>query len=539
MRRREFMRAGIMSALGAGLAPGALATVLGGSARRKPNILFIMSDDHACNAIGAYGSRVARTPNIDRIAREGAILRESFCGNSICSPSRASILTGLHSHRNGVTHNGARWDGSQTTYPRLLQQAAYETALIGKWHQKPPTPTDEVGYWDVLFGHGGQGSYHDPVFRTCDGESKCEGYSTDIVARKAIAWLDGRSDSRSPFLLMTQFKAPHVPRQPPPRYFDLCDPEDIPLPATFFDDYSGRSPYPAKAWMKVWNGRPARPESFPAPATAEEREAWRGLSEQALLWREREDKRNRTYHEKLRAGAFRDPRDFARYLYRRRMQDYLGCVAAVDENVGRLLGWLDRSGLAQDTVVVYCSDQSYFIGEHGWMEKRWMYEESLRMPFVIRWPGKIKPGTTIDAMIQNIDYAPTFLAMAGLDARASMQGRSFLPLLLGQDVADWRDCIYYHYYHHGAHNVPRHDGVRTRRHKLIHYYTDDVYELFDLHTDPSELTSVYDSSAHAEVREQMRQRLAEMRRFYDVPDRVYKYPYVHLSRAERRRRRKQ
>jgi len=503
------------------------------AAKRRPNILFIMSDDHACNAIGAYGSRVAKTPHIDRLARQGALLANAFCANSICSPSRASILTGLHSHANGVTHNGAQWNGRQTVYSRLLQRAGYQTALIGKWHQKPPTPTDEVGYWDVLFGHGGQGAYYDPLFATAKGQTTCKGYATDVIADKAIDWLTRRWDRSKPFLLMAQFKAPHVPRQPPPRHFDRYPSTDIPLPKTFFDDYRGRAPYAAKAWMKVWDGRPARADKYPPPATADQKRRWADLGENQRAWARHEDKRNAEYHRLLVAGTFKDTRALAAYLYRRPMQDYLGCVSAVDDNVGRLVDWIDKQGLGTHTVVVYCSDQSYFIGEHGWMEKRWMYEESLRMPFVLRWTGAIKPGTRIEAMVQNIDFAPTFLAAAGVKVPPTMQGASFLPMLRGQKMPDWRDAIYYHYYHHGAHNVPRHDGIRTARHKLIHYYTDDVYELFDLKTDPNELASVHDDPAYADVARTLRRRLAAMRRRYGVPDKVYRYPYVHLSKAER------
>jgi len=533
--RRAFLK-GLSGAASLGWACGCFGAAAPKRRPSRPNILFIMSDDHACNAIGAYGSRIARTPHIDRIAREGALLVNSFCVNSICSPSRACILTGTHSHVNGVTHNGARWNGRQTVYSRLLQKAGYQTALIGKWHQKPPTPTDEVGFWDVLIGHGGQGSYHDPVFATATGQTQSKGYATDIIADKSIAWLEGTWNRRAPFLLMAQFKAPHVPRRPPRRHLNRYAPDRIPLPETFFDDFKNRAPYAAKAWMKVWDGRPARADAYPLPATPQERSAWAGLGEEQRAWQEHDNRRNMDYHKRLRAGAFEDTRVLATYLYQRRMQDYLGCVSAVDDNVGRLLGWLDKQGLTEDTIVVYCSDQSYFIGEHGWMEKRWMYEESLRMPFVLRWPGKVKAGSRIEAMVQNIDFAPTFLDAAGETIPAEMQGRSFLGLLQGRPADDWRDAIYYHYYHHGAHNVPRHDGVRTGRYKLIHYYTDDVYELFDLRKDPHELNSVADAPEYADVARDLRARLAKMRKDYDVPEKVYRYPYVHLSQAERKAR---
>lgn len=533
--RREFLQTLAMGAL-SGTVAGCAS--LRSQARRRtdrPNILFIMSDDHACNAIGAYGSGVARTPNIDRIAREGAILRECFCANSICSPSRATILTGVHSHRNEVTHNGATWDGTQRVYSRILGKTGYRTALIGKWHQRPETPRDEVQHWEVLTGHGGQGTYHDPVFATRDVESTAAGYSTDVITDKAIDWLEQNGDGNNPFLLMVQFKSPHVPRRPPSRHFGAPGAQNIPIPKTFFDDYAGRAPYAAKAWMKVWNGRPPTRKSFPAPATPDVRATWETMGEEERLWNRYEDRRNADFHRKLESGAFRDPREFALYLLRRRMQDYLGCVAAVDDNVGRLLERLDAKGLADSTVVVYCSDQSYFIGEHGWMEKRWMYEESMRMPFVVRWPGRIQPGTRVEALTQNIDFAPTFLALAGAEIPVTMQGKSFVPQLLGRPAPGWRDAIYYHYYQHGAHNVPRHDGVRTSRHKLIHYYTDDVYELFELGRDPNELRSVFGDPAYAAVQENLLKRLADLRRHYGVPDRVFRHPYVVLSRSERRK----
>ncbi len=500
---------------------------------KRPNILFIMSDDHSCNTIGAYGSKIGKTPNIDRLAKQGALLLNSFCANSICSPSRASILTGLHSHKNGVTHNGATWKGKQTVYSRLLGNAGYDTALIGKWHQKPPTPTTEVNYWEVLFGHGGQGTYHDPLMATAKGQKTYKGYSTDIIATKAIDWLARKWDQAKPFMLMAQFKAPHVPRQPPERHFNTYPEKSIPLPETFFDDFKGRAPYADKAWMKVWDGRPAKRSHYPRPATDEEKNRWSKLGPQQRKWAQRQDRRNIDYHKRFKDGEFTDGRVYAAYRYRRDMQDYLGCVSAVDDNVGRLVDWIDKQGLGKETIVVYCSDQSYFIGEHGWMEKRWMYEEGLRMPFILRWTGKIYPETEIKLMVQNIDYAPTFLAAAGVEIPPEMDGMNMLPLLQGQCDVKWRDAIYYHYYHHGAHNVPRHDGVRTDRYKLICYYTEDVYEMFDLDEDPNELKSVHNDPKYAEIRKKLNTRLLAMRRDLKVPKKAYRHPYVHLSRAER------
>lgn len=499
----------------------------------KPNILFIFSDDHANNTISSYGSKINKTPNIDRIAKDGAIFTNSFCTNSICQPSRAAILTGNHSHINGVTHNGATWNGKQTVFPRLLQKNGYQTALIGKWHMRPD-PTDEFEYWKVLSGSGGQGRYYNPTFNTSKGTETIKGYSTDVITDEAIKWLDNRNSDK-PFMLMTQFKSPHVPRRPPIRHLNLFDNIEIPEPETLYDDYSGRHHYASEAWMQISGLNEQVTNIFPPKGSDIPLEKWQKDWLDQLTDKQKEDfhaaydEENAAYYKLKETDAFKnDPKVRAKYFYQRFIKDYLRCVTAVDDNVGRLLDYIEKNGLADNTVVVYSSDQSYYVGEHGWAEKRWMYEESLTMPFIIRWPKVIPSSMRIDEMIQNMDYAPTFLEMAGIKAPAEMQGMSLLPLLTGkQKTSKWRKSIYYHYYHHGAHNVPRHDGVRTDRYKLIHFYTDDVYEMYDLKKDPNELKSVYDEPAYKATRADLLKQLQQLRAEYEVPDKVFNPPYVY------------
>lgn len=502
----------------------------------KPNILFIFSDDHSTNTISAYGSKINKTPHIDRIANEGAVFLNSFCTNSICQPSRATILTGKHSHLNGVTYNGARWNKEQTIFPPLLQKAGYQTVLIGKWHMHPD-PSDEFGYWKVLTGSGGQGRYYNPIFNSAQGTETITGYSTDVITDQAIDWMDHQRDPDKPFMLMVQFKSPHVPRRPAVRHLELFKDADIPEPETLHDDYKTRQPYAGDAWMhisglneEVLNIFP--PKDSDIPPDDKQKEFLSRLSpEDREKYHQAYDAENAEYYRMKQSGELNDRKTATKYYYQRFIKNYLRCVAAVDENVGRLLEYLDRNKLAENTVVVYSSDQSYFIGEHGWAEKRWMYEEALEMPFVIRWPEKIKPGQNIYELIQNMDYAPTFLEMAGLSIPEDMQGSSLLPLMTKKrNKTPWRDVIYYHYYQHGAHNVPRHDGVRTQRYKLIHFYTDDSYEMYDLKEDPHEINNFYDTLRGKEVQQDMLKRLHQLRKEYKVPESVFKPPYEHEAK---------
>lgn len=491
------------------------------NAAERPNIVFLFSDDHALRAIGAYGSGLNETPNIDRIAQEGAIFTRSFCGNSICCPSRASILTGKHSHLNGVTKNGSRWDGDQFVFTRNLQRAGYQTAVIGKWHMRG-WPTDEFDYWKLLEGAGGQGHYYNPEFRSMDGTSdQIEGYSDDLITDMSLDWMAQQQQSGQPFMLMCQYKAPHIHRIPPPRHMDRYDEQTLPEPDTLFDDYQGRSHYAKKCWMRLFGM--AEPILNITPVEGEvdltQREYQflaRMTPAQRAAFHRSYDPENESFRRRQASGQL-EGRSLDRYKYQRFLKDYLRCVAALDDNVGRILAWLDQQGLAENTLVVYGSDQGFFTGEHGWNDKRWMYEESLSMPLMMRWPAAIKPQTRVEALVQNIDYAPTLLEVAGLPIPAEVQGRSLLPLLAAEPPADWRSAIYYHYYMDGAYNLPRMEGIRTQRYKLISYYhPEPAWELFDLQKDPQELHSVFYDPDYQQVRVHLEQKLAELQRRYQV-----------------------
>jgi len=466
-----------------------------------PNIVFVFADDHASHAIGAYGSRLGDTPNIDRLAREGMLFRNAFVTNSICAPSRAVILTGRHSHLNGVMTNRERFDSTQVTFPKLLQAAGYQTAMIGKWHLKSqPSGFD---YWEVL---PGQGTYYNPDFRTAAGVIEHTGYVTDIITDKALEWLERGRDPDKPFLLMYQHKAPHRRWEPGPEQLALYDDVAIPEPATLFDDYSGRASPAANQEMTIAEHLYENDLKLVPPSQLND--------EQLARWNAAYQPKNEAFRAASLTGA-----DLVRWKYQRYLKDYLRTIASIDDNLGRLLDYLDRSGLADNTVVIYSSDQGFYLGEHGWYDKRWMYEESLRMPLIVRWPRAIEPGSENFDLVQNLDFAETFLDLAGLEAPPQMQGRSLLPLLVGETPDDWRDAIYYHYFEYPAvHMVRRHYGVRTARYKLIHYYEIDEWELFDLENDPHELTSVYAEPDYADVVQQLKETLRALRARYDVPE---------------------
>jgi arylsulfatase A-like enzyme len=440
------------------------------SAPARPNILFIMADDHAAHAVSAYGSKLIQTPNIDRIAREGMLLENCFAVNSICTPSRAAILTGKYSHKNGVpTFN--TFDGSQWTVAKELQRAGYHTGMIGKWHLGG-TPTG-FNVWHIL---PGQGTYVNPKFISPEGTTVIEGYATDIITDLSLEFLEKRPKDR-PFFLMYHHKAPHGPWVPDAKHAALFADAKFPPPATFDDDYATRSDAARQAEMRVAD-----------------------MSEQVL---------------KVKPPEGLSPAEQARWKYERFMRDYLACVASVDENVGRVLDYLDQHGLRENTVVIYTSDQGFFLGDHGWYDKRFMYEESLRMPFVIRWPGVVSPGTRSDRFALNVDFAPTFLEAAGLAAPPEVQGRSLGPILRGAAPADWRQTMYYRFYHTGHNRVQPHWGVRTDRYKLIYFNRLDQWELYDLKSDPREMTNVYTSRAYAGVRPSLEAELTRLRRELD------------------------
>ena len=482
----------------------------------RPNIVFIFTDDHGSQSISAYGSKVNQTPNIDRIANEGMLFENCMVSNAICGPSRAVILTGKHSHINGFTDNRARFDGSQETFPKLLRGAGYQTAMIGKWHLKSdPTGFD---YWDILIGQGPY--YNPPMIKNGERVSR-EGYTTEILTDLALDWLKEGRDKEKPFMLMYQHKAPHRNWQPGPKYLDMYDDVTIPEPPTLFDKWEGRSSANREQKMTIEHDMNASDLKLVAP---------RNLTEsQRTAWNAAYEPKNTAFRAKNLAG-----RDLVKWKYQRYAKDYLRCVAAVDDNVGRVLDYLDENGLSENTIVIYSSDQGWYLGEHGWFDKRWMYEESLRMPFLVRWPGVIKAGSRNRDLIQNIDFAPTFLEIAGAATPEAIQGQSIVPLLKGQRPNDWRDSLYYHYYEFpGAHSVRRHYGVRTERYKLIHFYRKQEWELFDLATDPDEMRNEYANPNYGETLSMLKGELDRLRAQYQVTDEADRLI------DERRRRRNQ
>ncbi len=503
MRRRRFVKS-----LGLGVAslavPGLSAGLARGKPRKKPNILLIMSDDHPAQAMSCYGSRINKTPAIDRIARGGMRFDNCFCTNGICAPSRAVILTGKYSHLNGLRDNNAVFDGAQQTFPKLLQRAGYQTALVGKWHLKSdPTGFD---YWNVL---PGQGDYYNPEMIEMGRTMKQTGYVTDLITDRAVDFIENGRDKGKPFLLMLHHKAPHRNWQPALRHLDGLGASKFAEPPTLFDDYSSRSRAALEQEMTIKDHLQLDYDLKMGPPPP-------GLNEeQKAAW-------ERAYGPKREAFEKQKPegKELVRWKYQRYLEDYLACVQAVDEGIGRTLDYLERSGLAENTAVIYTSDQGFFLGEHGWFDKRFMYEEALRMPLLVRYPGRIRPGSVRTELASNLDFAPTLLALAGLRKPAEMQGESLRGLLEGKKPAHWRGSVYYHYYEYPAvHMVKRHYGVRTRRYKLIHFYYDiDAWELYDLEKDPHELDNVYDEPAYAGVRAELLSELRRLQKFYGDSD---------------------
>jgi arylsulfatase A-like enzyme len=488
-----------------------------------PNIIFIMADDHAYQALSAYSDRLIRTPNIDRIAKEGMLFTNACVTNSICAPSRAVILTGKHSHINGKIDNRFPFDTTQVTFPQLFQAAGYQTAMFGKLHfGNHPKGIDE---FKIL---PGQGNYYNPDFITNKGDLHMEGYTTDVITDMTLDWMKNRRDPEKPFLLFYLHKAPHREWLPAERHFREYIHKSFPEPPTLFDDYNGRGSAAREAEMNIllhqnWAGdSKLDPEVMQElgiePTTDWDVRAWRNnlgrmTGEQRRAWDEVYGPMNEEF-KKQYPGMSRD--DLMRWRYQRYMQDYLACIAAVDEGVGRLLDYLDREGLAGNTVVVYTSDQGFYLGEHGWFDKRFIYNESFKTPLLIRWPGVTDPGSTCDQMVQNLDFAQTFLEMAGIDDPGDMQGESLVPLLK-EDEENWhRDEVYYHYYEYPAvHMVKRHYGIVTREYKLAHFYYDvDEWELYDRIKDPLELKNEYDNPAYADIVKELKEKLAGLRLKY-------------------------
>jgi arylsulfatase A-like enzyme len=509
----------------------------------RPNILFIMSDDHSERAFSAYGSTLISTPNIDRIAAEGAIFRESFVANSICGPSRAIMLTGKHSHKNGFRDNSDRFDGSQPTYPLYLQQAGYATAVVGKWHLR----TKPVGfdYWEILRG---QGQYYSPEFITniagdrttekavkdesgelaeIELENRYDGeYVTTKITDLALSFLENRDDSK-PFLLIYNHKAPHRNWMPDVDELGEIDTSDFEVPENFHDTYDGR-PGAAAQELEIGDmylSYDLKLEGHEYEGDLEDMtdgwaEHWRAnffgrmSEEQKAKWDAYYAEANKEYQ-----SVKHDPKALLEWKYRRYMHEYLGTVHSMDRNIGRVLDYLDETGLAENTIVVYTSDQGFYLGEHGWFDKRYMYEESMRTPLVIRYPAGIESGRTITEMVQNIDYAPTLLDFAGVPLPDDMQGLSLKGLLTGEAEGLDRDELYYHYYEgiERTHNVARQYGVRTRTHKLIRFKDVgmDHWEMYDLQDDPGEMRNIYDDPEYKGSRQELHEKLKELRAFYD------------------------
>ncbi|MFC1735868.1 sulfatase [Candidatus Hydrogenedentota bacterium] len=463
----------------------------------KPNILFIMSDDHAAHAMSCYGSRINKTPNLDRIAEGGMRFNNCFCTNSICTPSRATIMTGTYNHVNGVTTLKTKLDNSILNFPRLLRESGYQNGVFGKWHlgigpKHCPVDFDD---WAVL---PGQGIYHNPefIFKGPDGGTRktVKGYVTDIITDMSLDWLKQR-DPDKPFFLMYHHKAPHRAWEPDEKHAHMYLNEDVPEPETLYDDYSERASAAEAAEMRV---------GVHMNDTDVKCHISQDLGEHELR----------------------------KWAYQRYIKDYLRVVASIDDNVGRVLDYLDEEGLTENTIVIYTSDQGFFLGDHGWYDKRFMYEESLRMPFIIRYPHEIKPGTVNEDIVLSVDFAPMFLDYVGIDTPEIFQGRSFRPLLQGTTPPDWQQSMYYRYWMHKGHNVYAHYGVRTKRHKLIYYYSDWLgqlgaidetyepeWELFDLEKDPCELHNVYDDPDYSSIVRELKDELHRLQE--EVGDQRY------------------
>ncbi len=484
----------------------------------RPNIVFIFSDDHAPHAIGAYNGwlkSVNPTPNIDRLASQGMLFQNSFCTNSICGPSRAVILTGKHSHKNGFMNNGNRFNGDQQTFPKLLRKAGYQTAFFGKWHLK----SEPQGFdtWKVL---PGQGLYYNPDFITPNGKIRVEGHCTDVVTDMAVNWLKENKDNDEPFMLMCQHKAPHRNWMPALRHLTLYDDIDIPEPDTLFDDWKDNA-RPAK-WQEMEIDRDLHlnfdifvdlTPDFKDTGVSTDKSAWRNMKrmskEQLEKWYAAYKPKDKAFHKAKLTG-----KDLVRWKYQRYAKNYLRCVRGVDESVGRLMKTLDELGLDDNTIVIYSSDQGFYIGDHGWYDKRWMYEESLKMPLVVKWPGVTKGGQVNTNLVQNLDYAETFLEIAGAKIPSDMQGSSLVPLLKGESPK-WRDSIYYHFYEYpSVHMTSRHYGIRTERYKLMHFYQYDEWEFYDLESDPDELTNLYGREKHAAKIKEVKAQLDGLRSHY-------------------------
>jgi arylsulfatase A-like enzyme len=489
--------------------------------QQRPNIIYIMSDDHDADAISAYNKKLISTPNIDRIASEGILFTRCFVGNSICSPARATLLTGQHSHKNGVRDNFTRFDSSKTTMPKLLQQAGYQTAMIGKWHlHSYPTGFD---YWKIL---PGQGLYYEPRLISMNGDTNTyHGYASDVITDEAIKWLKNR-DKNKPFALLLHHKAPHRTFLPSLKYIEQFHNKKITEPSTLYSDTAGHG----SAWriqtmsilevMKLCSDLKVDPKflmDIPWLKPDSVEIAYYNTIMNRIPQPDR-DKIKEIYAErgKLLQQLRPKGKELLKWKYQWYMQDYLACVASVDENVGRILKYLDDNNLTKNTLLIYTSDQGFYLGENGWFDKRFMYDVSMQTPLLMRWPGHIKPKTVSGAMAQNIDFAPTFLDAAGTEIPEWIQGLSLLPVITGKKKSLDRHYLYYHYYEFSSdHTVIPHLGIRGERYKLIYFYTVNEWELYDLKTDPAEQHNLIHSSPYQKIFLQMKDELVKLRIFYD------------------------
>ncbi|MGY5849948.1 sulfatase family protein [Salegentibacter sp. F14] len=503
----------------------------------RPNIVFIMTDDHAAQAISAYGhpiSKLAPTPNIDRIAQNGVKFNNNFCTNSICGPSRAVILTGKHSHINGFRMNGEVFDGSQPTLPKYLKEVGYETALVGKWHLhgKP----EGFDYWNILVD---QGNYYNPDFIQGKDTTRIEGYATDIITDMGLDWLKQNADSGKPFMLMVQHKAPHRNWMPAPRHLNLYDSTEFPLPDTYFSEHKDQLAAQEQLqtiYEDMYAGHDLK-LSVAQGSDSLAHNPWttdfeRMTTQQRNTWNDAYRPKNDAFHKADLSG-----KALAEWKGQRYLRDYLATVASVDEGVGKILDYLEETGLDQNTIIVYTTDQGFYLGEKGFFDKRFMYEESLAMPMLMQYPKEIKAGTEINSLTQNLDFAPTFLDFAGAEIPSAMQGRS-LRQLVNQTSGekDFRNAIYYHYYDFPAfHMVKRHYGVRTQRYKLMHFYDDiDFWEMYDLKKDPEEENNIYNHPDYADIQQKMHSKLDSLQKKYKVTEAEFeKTPKTIVEQAYR------
>ncbi len=482
---------------------------------QRPNIIYIMSDDHAYQAVSAYGYGLNKTPNIDRIAKEGVLFTRACVTNSLCAPCRAVLLTGKHSFINGKIDNRAAFNWNQPNFPKLLQANGYQTAMIGKIH------LDGIPQgFDFSMVLPGQGQYYNPDFLINGERKKIPGYCTDIITKTALDWLANKRDKSKPFCLLYHQKAPHRNWLPEAKYFNLFEDKEFDLPENFFDDYTGRGSAAKQQKMEVardmmW-GHDMKFEKDPytGQPTNFVADLNRMDSVQRAAWRAAYNPRNEAF---LKAKP--EGKELAKWKFNRYLRDYLKCIQSVDDGVGEMLDFLDKNGLTENTIIIYTSDQGFYLGEHGWFDKRFMYNESFQTPLVMRYPKEIKPGTKIDKLVQNLDFAPTFLDYAGIKIPEDMQGESFRQLVSGK-TDKWREAAYYTYYEYPAeHSVKRHYGIATERYKLIHFYYDiDEWEMYDLQKDPHEMKNVYGNPEYKETQKMLHLKLEELRKKYGDSD---------------------